>query len=121
MHHDSHEYLHNVDVNYSLPFGLTLNGSYTHYRTPQQQVLDGTMIVDENTTATERNMTSGSKQTINKWMFTADQTHSLAHGWGLSYGVKGQFASNKSYQTTVNKDGSVLPDGTSSVDINERI
>lgn len=29
MHHDSHEYLHNVDVNYSLPFGLTLNGSYT--------------------------------------------------------------------------------------------
>lgn len=121
MHHDSHEYLHNVDVNYSLPFGLTLNGSYTHYRTPQQQILDGTMIVDENTTATERNMTSGSKQTINKWMFTADQTHSLAHGWGLSYGVKGQFASNKSYQTTVNKDGSVLPDGTSSVDINERI
>ena len=121
MHHDSHEYLHNVDVNYSLPFGLTLNGSYTHYRTPQQQVLDGTMIVDENTTATERNMTSGSKQTINKWMFTADQNHSLAHGWGLSYGVKGQFASNKSYQTTVNKDGSVLPDGTSSVDINERI
>ena len=110
MHHDSHEYLHNVDVNYSLPFGLTLNGSYTHYRTPQQQVLDGTMTVDENTTATERNMTSGSKQTINKWMFTADQTHSLAHGWGLSYGVKGQFASNKSYQTTVNKDGSVLPD-----------
>lgn len=36
MHHDSHEYLHNVDVNYSLPFGLTLNGSYTYYRTPQQ-------------------------------------------------------------------------------------
>ena len=121
MHHDSHEYLHNVDVNYSLRFGLTLNGSYTHYRTPQQQVLGGTIIVDENTAATERNLTSGSKQTINKWMFTADQTHSLAHGWGLSYGVKGQFASNKSYQTTVNKDGSVLPDGTSSVDINERI
>ena len=121
VHNDSHEYLHNVDVNYSLPFGLTLNGSYTHYRTPQQQVLGGTMIVDENTTATERNMTSGSKQTINKWMFTADQTHSLAHGWGLSYGVKGQFASNKSYQITVNKDGSVLPDGTSSVNINERI
>ena len=121
MHHDSHEYLHNVDVNYSLPFGLTLNGSYTHYRTPQQQILGGTMIVDENTATTERNLTSGSKQTINKWMFTADQTHSLAHGWGLSYGVKGQFASNKSYQTTINKDGSVLPDGTSSVDINERI
>ena len=72
-------------------------------------------------TDTERNLTSGSEQTINKWVFTADQTHSLEHGWGLSYGVKGQFASNKSYQTTIDKDGNVLPDGTSSVDINERI
>lgn len=121
MHHDSHEYLHNVDVNYSLPFGLTLNGSYTYYRTPQQQALDGTMHTDESMSETERNLTSGSEQTINKWMFTADQTHLLAHGWGLSYGVKGQFTSNKSYQTTIDKDGSVLPNGTSSVDLNERI
>ena len=120
MHHDSHEYLHNVDVNYALPFGLTLSGSYTYYRTPQQQALDGT-ITTENKNETERNLTSGSEQTINKWMFTADQTHSLAHGWGLLYGVKGQFTSNKSYQTTIDKDGSVLPDGTSSVDLNERI
>lgn len=121
MHHDSHEYLHNVDVNYALPFGLTLNGSYTYYRTPQQQALDGTMHTDESMPETERNLTSGSEQTINKWMFTADQTHSLTQGWGLSYGVKGQFTSNKSYQTTIDKDGSVLPDGTSSVDLNERI
>ena len=120
MHRDSHEYLHNVDVNYALPFELTLSGSYTYYRTPQQQALDGT-ITTENKNETERNLTSGSEQTINKWMFTADQTHSLSHGWGLSYGVKGQFTSNKSYQTTIDKDGSVLPDGTSSVDLNERI
>jgi len=121
MHHDSHEYLHNVDVNYSLPFGLTLNGSYTYYRTPQQQALDGTMHTDESMPETESNLTSGSEQTINKWMFTADQTHSLAHGWGLSYGVKGQFTSNKSYQTTIDKDGTIQPNGTSSVDNNERI
>ena len=121
MHHDSHEYLHNVDVNYSLPFGLTLNGSYTYYRTPQQQALDGTMHTDESMPETERNLTSGSEQTINKWMFTADQTHSLAHCWGLSYGVKGQFTSNKSYQTTIDKDGTIQPNGTSSVDNNERI
>ena len=121
VHLDSHEYLHNVDVNYSLPFGLTLSGSYTYYRTPQQQWLDGTMQADENMTETERNLTSISEQTINKWMFTADQTHSLAHGWGLSYGVKGQFASNKSYQNTLDKTGNILPNATSSVDINERI
>lgn len=121
MHRDSHEYLHNVDVNYALPFGLTLSGSYTYYCTPQQQALDGTMHTDESMPETERNLTSGSEQTINKWMFTADQTHSLANCWGLSYGVKGQFTSNKSYQTTIDKDGSVLPDGTSSVGLNERI
>lgn len=120
MHRDSHEYLHNVDVNYALPFGLILSGSYTYYRTPQQQALDST-ITTENKNETERNLTSGSEQTINKWMFTADQTHSLANGWGLSYGVKGQFTSNKSYQTTIDKDGTILPDGTSSVDNNERI
>ena len=121
MHLDSHEYLQNVDVNYSLPFGLTLNGSYTYYRTPQQQALDGTMHTDESMPETERNLISGSEQTINKWMFTADQTHSLAHGWGLSYGVKGQFTSNKSYQTTIDKDGTIQSNGTSSVDNNELI
>ena len=120
-HYDSHVYLHNVDVNYLRPWGLNVSGSYTKYRTPQQQALDGTMYVDENATATERYLTSGSEQTINKWMFTADQTHSLAHGWGVSYGLKGQFTSNNSYQTTFDKEGNILPDATSSVDINERI
>lgn len=120
-HYDSHVCLHNVDVNYLLPWGLNVSGSYTKYRTPQQQALDGTMYVDENATATERYLTSGSEQTINKWMFTADQTHSLAHGWGVSYGLKGQFTSNNSYQTTFDKEGNILPDATSSVDINERI
>ena len=121
MHSDSHEYLHNVDVNYSLPFGLAVSASYTNYRTPQQQTLDGTMHTDNSTASTERNQTSDSRQTISKWMFAADQTHSLAHGWGLSYGVNGQFMSNNSFQTTTDKQGHILPDATSSVDINERL
>ena len=41
------------------------------------------MHTDESMSETERNLTSGSEQTINKWMFTADQTHSLTQGWGL--------------------------------------
>ena len=32
--YDGHTYLHNVDVNYSLPFGLHLDGSFTYYRSP---------------------------------------------------------------------------------------
>lgn len=65
------------------------------------------MYADENTTETERNLTSGSEQTISKWMFAADQNHSFTHGWGLSYGVKGQFTSNKSYQNTIDKRGNI--------------
>ena len=41
MHHDSHEYLHNVDVNYSLPFGLTPNGSYTLGKAPYMEASIG--------------------------------------------------------------------------------
>ena len=120
-HTDSHEYLHNVDLNYTLPFGLNISGSYTHYRTPQNQRLDNTMHSGGSDSETERNLSTASRQTINKWMFTADQTHSLPHGWGLSYGVKGQFTDNTSFQTTLDKAGNVLPDASSSVDIFERI
>ncbi len=121
VHYDSHVYMHNVDVNYSLPFGLRLNGSFTYYRTPQLQTLDGTLNTGDATADTERDLLSESRQTIKKWMFTADQSHSLAHGWELSYGAKAQFTGNNSYQTTRDKDGNVLPDATSSVDVNERI
>jgi hypothetical protein len=119
-HSDSHVYLHNVDVNYSLPFGLNISGSYTYYRTPQQQTLGGTLQAGNGVTA-NYDQTSVSRQTINRWMVAADQSHTLAHGWGLSYGVKAQFADNVSWQTTREKDGTVLPDATSSVDVNERI
>ncbi len=120
-HSDSHEYLHNVDLNYALPFGLNISGSYTRYRMPRQQELDGTMITTADSLAAERNLTSSSRQTIDKWMFAADQNHSFGHGWGLSYGVKAQYSSNNSYQTTLDREGNILPEATSSVDINERI
>ena len=38
-----HDYLHNVDANYTTPFGLQLTASYTNYQQPRTQNLDGTM------------------------------------------------------------------------------
>lgn len=116
-HFDSHVYLHNVDLNYTLPFGLTLSGSYTHYRTPQQQTLNGTLVSAD----TERDFISVSKQTINKWAFAADQNHALQHGWGLNYGVKAQFTNNDNSQLTLDNNGLALDNATSSVSIYERI
>lgn len=112
---DGHNYLHNVDFNYALPFGLQLTASYTRYKAPEEQLLDGQL------NDAERNLTASSNQKINKWLVAADQLHTLAGGWGLSYGAKAQFSNNNSFQTTRNPDGETLPEATSHVDIDERI
>ncbi len=110
-----HNYLHNVDLNYTLPFGLRLTASYTYFKSPRDQHLDGKL--DD----VERNLTAQSRQTINKWLVTADQAHDLGKGWGLNYGLKFQQSNNNSFQTTVDAQGEELPEATSSVDIDERI
>ncbi len=112
---DGDNYLHNVDLYYNLPFGLQVTAAYTHYEAPKDQLLDGKLY------ETEKSLVASSRQKINKWMVAADQMHSLQNGWGLSYGVKAQFANNNSFQTTQTADGEVLPEATSSVDIDERI
>lgn len=110
-----HNYLHNVDVNYSLPFGLQLGAAYTNYQAPKTQMLDGHLNNEV------RQLSVDSRQRISKWLFTADQTHDLSNGWELDYGVKAQFTSNESYQTTREPKGTTLADATSHVDYDERI
>lgn len=110
-----HEYLHNVDLYYSLPFGLQVSASYTSYEAPKSQLLDGSL------NETERNLQANSNQKINKWLIAADQIHSIQNGWELSYGAKAQFTNNNSFQTTQNSDGETLPEATSNVNIDERI
>lgn len=110
-----HNYLHNVDLYYRLPFGLQVSASYTNYEAPKSQSLDGHL------NETEKNLLANSKQKINKWMVAIDQMHSLQNGWGLSYGAKAQFTNNNSFQTTQTPKGETLPEATSHVDIDERI
>ncbi len=115
QNNDGHYYLHNVDLYYTLPFGLQITAAYTNYEAPKDQQLDGRL------NETERNLVASSNQKINKWLFAADQEHSLHKGWGLSYGVKAQFTNNNSFQTTRTAEGETLPEATSSVNIDERI
>lgn len=110
-----HDYLHNVDIGYSTPFGLELGASYTNYQNPETQNLDGKMYDKV------RQLTVDRRQKISKWLFTADQTHSLRNGWELSYGVKTQFTNNNSYQTTWDAEHKEIADATSHIDYNERI
>lgn len=55
---NEHTYLHNVDANYNLPFGLQIGISYLNYQNPSQQYLEGT-ILDE-----DRILYTNSKQVI---------------------------------------------------------
>ena len=110
-----HDYLYNVDANYTTPFGLQLTASYTNYQQPRTQNLDGTMY-DQT-----RNLYVDSRQKVGKWLFTADQTHPLPHDWELMYGAKAQFTNNNSYQTTLDEQRQPIADATSYVDYNERI
>ena len=110
-----YDYLHNVDANYQTPFGLQLNASYTNYQNPRTQQLDGAMY------ETVRNLTVSSRQKISKWLFAADQEHTMDNGWALSYGASVQFTNNNSFQTTLDADQQEIADGTSHVDYDERI
>ncbi len=110
-----HYYIHNADINYSLPFGLDLSLSYLGYQNPRSQQLDGEAF------KTHRDLITDSKQNINKWLFSADQVHELKNDWELSYGMTMQFTDNRSYQTTTDLNGTPLPDATSEVDYLERI
>ena len=110
-----HTCLHNVDVSYDIPFGLQLGASYTNYQEPRTQHLDGRL------NDISRNLSVDSRQKVGKWLFTADQTHTLPKGWELSYGGKAQFTNNNSCQITLDASGLPLPDATSHVDYDERI
>ena len=115
QHSTEHDYMHNVDVSYSLPFGLQLSASYTNYQNPRTQNLEGVMY------ETNRNLYVDSRQKVGKWLFTADQTHVLKNGWELNYGGKAQFTNNNSYQTTLDENHQPVADATSHVNYNERI
>lgn len=110
-----HEYLHNVDASYTASFGLQLGISYTNYQEPRTQYLDGHL------NDITRNLYVDSRQKVGKWLFTADQTHTLRKGWELNYGGKAQFSNNNSYQTTLDENRQPLSDATSHIDYDERI
>ena len=111
---EGHNLLHNIGLYYTLPFGLRLNGTYTYYSSPRNQSLNGQLGADRRVVAAK------SDQTIRKWLFTVDQVHTLGHGWQLSYGLEWQTTNNKSYQTTLNDAGIVIPEATSEVNFDEQ-
>lgn len=85
--------LHNVLLDYSSRFGLKVGAEYTYYQTHSDQHFS------EKMSDKEIDFTADAKQTINRYRFFADQSHSLPSEWKLNYGAQYMCATDKSFQT----------------------
>ncbi|MCF0160615.1 MAG: TonB-dependent receptor, partial [Bacteroidaceae bacterium] len=115
QHSKKHNYLNNIDLGYTAPFGLQLGLSFTNYTYEEEQDLKGTIIGEE------KGYRVDNHQKIRKWDFTADQSHSFNRGWGLSYGTRMQITQHDSWQKTYLPTGEPVKDETSEVSYTECI
>ena len=84
--------MHNLEFSYTSGFGLTTGIDFTSYKNHTTQNYQEKMVGKEDA------FTAQSKQDIRRFLFYADQNHSLGRDWILSYGTKFSFASDKSSQ-----------------------
>lgn len=78
---DSKPWLHDVSLDYKLPFGTTVGAEYTYYDSKQTQRLSSVL------TDRELNYLVDNRQRLDIWRVYAKQEHTLAGGWGLNYGA----------------------------------
>lgn len=78
---DSKPWLHDVSLDYKLPFGTNVGAEYTYYNSPQTQRLSSVL------TDRELNYLVDNRQRLDIWRVYAKQEHTLAGGWGLNYGA----------------------------------
>lgn len=78
---DSKPWLHDVSLDYKLPFGTNVGAEYTYYNSPQTQMLSSVL------TDRELNYIVNNRQRLDIWRVYARQEHALKGGWGLNYGA----------------------------------
>lgn len=78
---DSKPWLHDVSLDYKLPFGTNVGAEYTYYNSPQTQRLSSVL------TDRELNYIVNNRQRLDIWRVYAKQEHALKGGWGLNYGA----------------------------------
>lgn len=90
--YDRPSQMHNIALNYTSSFGLSLGGDYTYYTN------HNTQNFEEKTQGSEDAFNTASKQDINRISVYADQSHELSNDWSLEYGAKFKYALDKSSQ-----------------------
>ncbi|HIW44805.1 MAG TPA: outer membrane beta-barrel family protein [Candidatus Prevotella stercoripullorum] len=89
---DSKPWLHDVSLDYKLPFGLNVGAEYTYYNSPQTQRLSSVL------TDRELNYVVNNCQRLDIWRVYAKQEHTLNGGWGLNYGASYMRSTDNSRQ-----------------------
>lgn len=89
---DSKPWLHDVSLDYKLPFGTNVGAEYTYYNSPQTQRLSSVL------TDRELNYLVDNRQKLDIWRVYAKQEHTLKGGWGLNYGASYLRSTDNSHQ-----------------------
>lgn len=99
---DSKPWLHDVSLDYKLPFGLNVGAEYTYYNSPQTQRLSS-LLTDR-----ELNYVVDNCQRLDIWRVYAKQEHTFNGGWGLNYGasyVRSTDNSCQAYDESASRQG----------------
>ncbi len=73
--------LHNLRMDYKMPFGMNTGAEYTYYKTPETQLLHSAMPTGTLDYRVENT------QKISRWKLFVAQEHSMQGRWGINYGV----------------------------------
>lgn len=118
---DSKPWLHDVSLDYKLPFGLNVGAEYTYYNSPQTQRLSSVL------TDRELNYVVNNSQRLDIWRVYARQEHTLNGGWGLNYGasyIRSTDNSSQDYNQQTSGQGTSrqgnMPDANLLVDLSAR-
>lgn len=118
---DSKPWLHDVSLDYKLPFGLNVGVEYTYYNSPQTQRLSSVL------TDRELNYVVNNCQRLDIWRVYAKQEHTFNGGWGLNYGasyIRSTDNSRQDYNQQTSGQGTSrqgnMPDANLLVDLSAR-
>lgn len=85
--------MHNISLNSTFGFGLSLGGDFTHYNSDDSQNLE----IDYKN-GTSGRIAARSSQTIDRYSVYADQSHYVGNGWEIGYGASYVYSFDRDYQ-----------------------
>ena len=88
----THNWLHNVRLDYTMPLGLKAGAEMTWYHEPEWQQMATTLPTGQLDYEVE------SDQRVNRWKFYLSGEHGIGRGWSINYGSHYALSINHSRQ-----------------------